>query len=183
MFLSSCRASFFQVTRVMCQLCRNDGVPRDRNSGDSSIESHPQGEHSRIPCGAENCRRMSDSFFAELDAVVCHVFAERVVAAERTQHIVHVTAVWCHLIVQAITQVQVVESVKVHTVETVNLVPRWRESKQKNRTWMRSVGLRGWTLEVAAPPGHHRLFFVESPGDQHGPTGCLVLQEQMMPRE
>ena len=51
------------------------------------------------------------------------------VAAQRIQHIVHVTVVWCEVVLRAIPQVQVLESVKVHTVETVNVVPQGRERR------------------------------------------------------
>ena len=65
----------------------------------------------------------------------------------------HVAVSRFHAIVQAIPQVQLVESVKVHNVETVNVVTQDRDSKSLNRMWMRGVGLRG-TLEVAASPEH-----------------------------
>ena len=57
------------------------------------------------------------------------VRVEQAVAAERIQHIVHVTVVWSQVLLQAIPQVQVVESVKVRAVETVNVVPHDRESE------------------------------------------------------
>ena len=66
----------------------------------------------------------------------------------------HVAVSRFHAIVQAIPQVQVVESVKVHTVETVNVVQKDKESKSLNRMCVRGVDLRGWTLEVAARPKH-----------------------------
>ena len=60
--------------------------------------------------------------------MVCHV-VESTTCCSGEDPIVHVAVSWFHAIVQAIPQVQVVESVKVHTVDTVNVVPQDRESK------------------------------------------------------
>ena len=71
----------------------------------------------------------SCGFSETLDPMVYLVRVEQAVAAERIQHIVHVTVVWSQVLLQAIPQVQVVESVKVHIVETVNVVLLDRERK------------------------------------------------------
>ena len=56
--------------------------------------------------------------------MVCSVCVDKAVAAERIQHNVHVTVVWCQVMLQAIPQVQVLESMKAHVVETVTVVHR-----------------------------------------------------------
>ena len=57
------------------------------------------------------------------------VRVEQAVAAQRIQHIVQVTVVWCQVVLRAIPQVQVLESMKMHGVETVNVVPQDTESE------------------------------------------------------
>ena len=50
------------------------------------------------------------SFHQTLDPVVCRVHLEQPVAAEKIRRIVHGTVVWSQVLLQAIPQVQVVES-------------------------------------------------------------------------
>ena len=64
-----------------------------------------------------------------VDPIVCFVRVKKAVAAERIQHNVHVTVVWCQVMLQAIPQVQVLESMKAHVVETVTVVPQDREPR------------------------------------------------------
>ena len=76
----------------------------------------------------------------------------------------HVAVSWFHAIVQATPQVQVVESVKVHSVETVNVVTQDRESKSLHRmcrlAWV-DVGGRSSTKTL-------KTLLSRKPGGQHG---------------
>ena len=69
------------------------------------------------------------SLHQTVDPMVYLVRVDKAVAAERIQHNVHVTVVWCQVMLQAIPQVQVLESMKVHVVETVTVVPQDREPR------------------------------------------------------
>ena len=53
---------------------------------------------------------------------------EQAVVAGRIRQIVRVTVAWSLVIMRAIPQVQVLENMKVHVVESVPVVPKERES-------------------------------------------------------
>ena len=69
------------------------------------------------------------SLHQTVDPMVYLVRVDKAVAAERIQHNVHVTVVWCQVMLQAIPQVQVLDSMQVHVVETVTVVPQDREPR------------------------------------------------------
>ena len=54
---------------------------------------------------------------------------EQAVVAVRIRQIVRVTVVWSQVIMRAIPQVHVLESMEVHVVESVTVIPKDREPK------------------------------------------------------
>ena len=60
---------------------------------------------------------------------VCRVHVEQAVVAGRIRQIARATVVWSQVIMRALPQVQVLQSVEVHVVESVPVVPKDREAK------------------------------------------------------